>query len=413
MRGLNFSIHQAMSWLALWALTLAASMTCAASPESPAPNTLDVWVLAGQSNMSGGGVIRSFRPDPRVRVFGMDNRWTDAQEPIHRVFDAEAPAYHDTMLRIWPDIDEAVYQRFRAESLAGRPWGGVGPGGAFGAHLAAALRRPIGLIPCALGATDLACWDYRDKSTASLYGAMLDRIRRAGGSLKGLLWYQGEYDANDPLHAAQYGRRFAEWVQALRHDTGRPDLPVIAVQIGRWCSVQPETVQRGWETMRETQRTMPALIPNLWVVASADLELDDMIHISTDGQQQLGRRLATIALAKVYKRGRCQGPIDLDSVQRLDPERGAEVLRVRFRGVTGRLRSAGRITGFTIRSEPSGPCVFQARLDPSDPNAVILRVFPRIPQEASLLYGPGLDPCMSLTDGAGLAVPAFGPIPIR
>lgn len=386
---------------------------CAHLGASPAPPSLDVWVLAGQSNMSGGGVVRPSHVDPRVRVFGMNNRWTDAREPIHRVFEAEAPAYHDTMLRIWPDIDESIYQQFRSESLAGRPWGGVGPGGSFGARLASALNRPIGLVPCALGATDLACWDYCDKSTRSLYGAMLDRIRRAGGTLKGVLWYQGEYDANDPEHAAQYGNRFAEWAKALREDTGRPDLPIIAIQIARWCSLQPDTVHRGWEVMRETQRMLPSLIPNLWVVAAADLELDDMIHLSMDGQQRLGRRLAEVALANVYQRGRCQGPIDLESVQRLAPERNADVVRVRFRGVTGRLRSAGRITGFSIRCEQPGPCVFQASLDPKDPHAVILRVSPRIQGEASLMYGAGLDPCIHLTDGADLAVPAFGPVPIR
>ncbi len=396
-------------------LAVTASASASADPTAPAPPSLDVWVLAGQSNMQGAGVLRGKdRVDTRVKVFGMDNRWDVAREPIHRIFEAEAEAYYETLLLIWQGLTREQYEQIRRESKTVKPWGDVGPGAPFGRHLAKALNKPVGLIPCALGATSLANWDWRkkDEGTRSLYGATLDRIRKAGGTLRGVLWYQGEGDAGDAAQAATYGERFAEWVDAIRRDTGIPDLPVIAVQIGRFCSEQPEPLHRGWEVMRDTQRTMTTLRPNLWVVSAADLELDDLIHVGYDGQQRLGKRLAEVALAKVYHKGRCQGPIDLESVQRLEPERGADVLRVRFKGVTGKLRSAGRPTGFAIRSETPGPHVFQVKLDPTDPHAVIVRVFPRMEQPCSLIYGVGLDPCLNLTDELDMPVPAFGPVAI-
>jgi hypothetical protein len=67
-------------------------------------------------------------------------------------------------------------------------------------------------VACAHGGTSLDQWDHRrrDEGLGSLYGAMLARIRQAGGNLRGLLWYQGESEAMTDS-AATYRRQFASW----------------------------------------------------------------------------------------------------------------------------------------------------------------------------------------------------------
>ncbi|RYG32452.1 MAG: hypothetical protein EOO01_34235, partial [Chitinophagaceae bacterium] len=79
-----------------------------------------------------------------------------------------------------------------------------------------------------------------------LYGAMLERIKLAGGTLRGVLWYQGESDA-DPVQSATYEERFESWVHALRADTGISDLPVIVVQLSRVVNDAPPESHQSWD----------------------------------------------------------------------------------------------------------------------------------------------------------------------
>ncbi len=45
----------------------------------------DLWILAGQSNMEGCGILKrgAVKPHPRVHVFDMADRWQVAEEPLH------------------------------------------------------------------------------------------------------------------------------------------------------------------------------------------------------------------------------------------------------------------------------------------------------------------------------------------
>ncbi len=49
--------------------------------------TRDVWLLIGQSNMQGYGLLREATPpDPRVFNFSSAGTWETAQEPLHRLW---------------------------------------------------------------------------------------------------------------------------------------------------------------------------------------------------------------------------------------------------------------------------------------------------------------------------------------
>jgi len=88
---------------------------------------LNIFLLIGQSNMAGRGrfdEVSTLR-DPQVSMF-QDGRWTVAEEPLH--------------------TDKPIIA-------------GVGLGMSFAVELLTrAHPTPIGLVPCAVGGTQLSRW---------------------------------------------------------------------------------------------------------------------------------------------------------------------------------------------------------------------------------------------------------------
>ena len=219
----------------------------------------------------------------------------------------------------------------------------------------------------------------------------------------------GESDANDKA-APAYGKTFADFIGAVRSELGRADLPFYFVQIGRVISGDDP---KPWNTVQEAQRVIPDEVANTAVVATIDLELDDLIHVGTPGLKRLGRRLANVALREQGKLG-ASAP-NLDRVSR-GP---GDTLVVKFRGVN-RAEQDGEVTGlqpdrhiggFSIRKSDGKdvPLIFDARVGPSK-DAVILKLTGKVPEGASLWYGWGRDPYCNLVDALDMAAPAFGPI---
>ena len=140
---------------------------------------------------------------------------------------------------------------------------------------------PVGLIPCAHGGTSMAQWDpaLKDKGGDSLYGAMIRRFEAIGSKATGVLWYQGEAEAN-PQASAVFARKFEDFVAAVRRDFAQPDLPFYYVQIGRHVSTASG---REWNAVQEAQRVLGDKIPKSGVVGAIDFALDDQIHVSTPG----------------------------------------------------------------------------------------------------------------------------------
>ncbi|MFM7321334.1 MAG: sialate O-acetylesterase [Armatimonadota bacterium] len=376
---------------------------------------VDLWVCAGQSNMAGAGLLPARqRTDPGITMYMDDGVWLTAQEPVSRIFRHPPKAFSNFMIPVWGQ--KAWDDNMAMEKK--RVFGGVGPSLAFARHVRRHTGRRIGLIPCALGATGMSHWspDLLKDGKDSLYGNMIARIREVGGNIKGLLWYQGEGETNPGLQDS-FEKTWLDFVDAVRRDTGIADLPVLYVQISRYCLDTDPDYALKWEQIRDRQRTAAGKRPNLQVVPAIDLPLDDLIHIGTEGHQRLGKRLAEVALGTVYRLPGHASPIDFESAEVLPSmDYLHNTMRVRFRGVSGRLQSAGRASGFSLRSaEPrkDGPTVFKVEFDPKDPAAAILWVSKTIEKPISLYYGAGLDPYCNIVDSKDMAVPAFGPIPIR
>jgi len=377
----------------------------------------DLWVLAGQSNMEGHGVItRQYTPNPKIVMLDLSNEWMPAVPPIHRVYTAAAPVFKKTVMQKNPTLTEETWDKIVADARK-RPAGGAGLEFSFATSIVGATGHFVGLIPCALGSTSMADWDPASLALGerSLYGNMIRRIRMAGGRIKGLLWYQGESDAS-PATVKMFQAAFLDLVDSVRRDTGIADLPVIYVQISRVC-LENQSGALEWEQVREIQRTMAGLRPNLWVVPAIDLPLDDLIHVGTAGHEQLGRRVAEVALTHVYGLRGHGTPIDFKSCEILPPlDVLHHRLRVTFTGVTGHVQAAGRPAGFEFRSEDpkkDGPMIYKVEIDPDQPDSVILWYSKALTAPTKLYYGAGLNTYVNLTDSLDMAVPAFGPIEVQ
>jgi sialate O-acetylesterase len=286
--------------------------------------------------------------------------------------------------------------------------------------MADALGRPIGLIPCARGGTSLHEWSEMEKGSAdSLYGAMLERIGRAGGRLRGVLWYQGESDTNEETDACSYAERLDRWIAALRRDTGMPDLPVAVVQIGRVLQPKngPER-EPGWNMVREALRTLPERIPHTAVTSAVDLPLGDSIHVSTEGLIRLGRRLARLALRLTGRVDISAGPRVREIESWTTSEGGKNGLRVTFDGVTGGWTRTDSIGGFAFHPAEPGPgalppMMINARVDAEAGDDSVLILLDREPGPGERVsYAAGFDPRCDLVDRADMPLCSFLPRPV-
>lgn len=231
---------------------------------------LDLFLLIGQSNMKGRGIMPAEPSrDPRLVMMHLkDDAWYIARHPVHLTGDAA--------------------------TFKGADNAGVGPGLAFAESVAARERTVrVGLIPCAVGGSPIAQW----QKGAKLYDAAIRRAKVAlaetagvRGRIRGALWLQGEADANDarlPVHEA----KLLKLIDDLRADLGEPELPFIACTIGE---MRPEGNGSRRADMNRLLLSLPTKRPHAACVDARDLKthIGDSVHFDTAAQNEIGRRFA-------------------------------------------------------------------------------------------------------------------------
>lgn len=135
-----------------------------------------------------------------------------------------------------------------------------------------------------------------NKVPAYLYNRMIHPLLRY--PIKGVIWYQGESNANNDAQAAAYRQLFAGLIQNWRRGWGQGDVPFLWVQLpnfGRVDSLPPAGA--AWATLRESQTAALAL-PNTGQVVAIDLGDPGDIH--PRNKQPVGQRLALVARKVAY-----------------------------------------------------------------------------------------------------------------
>lgn len=370
----------------------------------------DLWLLAGQSNMEGvGDLVDVEQPDDRVRTFDQTDKWAQATEPLHRLVDA-ADRVH------WRKNKDGQPEKLTGQDLEQYVTNrkkGAGLGLPFAKEILLRTGIPIGLVPCAHGGTSMDQWspELKDKQGDSLYGATLRRFIAVGGRVKGILWYQGESDAN-PKAAPEYAAKMEKLIAAFRQDFSQPEMPFYYVQIGRHVNY---TNANEWNMVQEAERKLESRIPRVGMIPAADLSLDDGIHVSTPDLKRLARRMADVVTHDLYPDAKKYQPYKRGP-RPVSAKRDGGVVRILFAEVNGKLVTTGRLNGFVVCGADGSPLpvVFKQQIDPADGNAVLLHVGPaKLPEGATVRYGLGRDPYLNLNDELDMGTPVFGPLVIE
>ena len=229
--------------------------------EIPAKASFHLFLLVGQSNMAGRGIVDNAgkTTHPRVLMFNKKGEWKPAVDPLH--FDK-------------PNIV------------------GVGPGRAFANAVADADPEiVVGLIPCAVGGSPISAWQrgaYYEPTKSHPWDDALARAELAlkDGQLKGILWHQGESDSKPGL-AEQYEQKLRDLIARFRKKLGAADVPFIVGQMGIFK-------ERPWNEAKkrvdQVHRELPEKMAQTGFASAEKLShKGDEVHFDTASARTLGR----------------------------------------------------------------------------------------------------------------------------
>lgn len=216
------------------------------------PENMQIFLLIGQSNMAGRGVVEAQDQTPHPRVFMLTKAmaWVPAVDPVH----------YDKPERI-----------------------GTGLGKTFGAVLAEADPAvTIGLVPAAFGGSALDEWTPGAPHYLNAVARAKEAIKH--GRLAGILWHQGEADSAPDL-AATYAVRFARMIAHLRADLDAQEVPVIVGETGRF---RPDGA-----AINAVLAGLPRFVPHCALASAEGLaDKGDKLHFDSPAFRELGRRYA-------------------------------------------------------------------------------------------------------------------------
>jgi sialate O-acetylesterase len=126
-----------------------------------------------------------------------------------------------------------------------------------------------------------------------LYNAMIHPIEKL--AIKGTIWYQGENNAG---RAVEYNQAMPLLINDWRKRWQQPAMPFYFVQLASFNAGNGNSNQgSSWAELREAQ-SRAALLPNAGMAVTIDI--GDPIDIHPRNKQDVGIRLADLALQKTY-----------------------------------------------------------------------------------------------------------------
>lgn len=244
----------------------------------------DVFLLIGQSNMSGRGYL--FPDDKRVidGVFLLDSdgKVVPASQPLNRY--------------------SSVRKKLGIQAMC--------LGGSFGYDIYKATGRKVLLVVNARSETSARQWlpdadpviakassDDLFNDGEEIPGLFEEAVRRTKeamryGKLKGILYHQGEQDAYEK-YAPLWGSKVADIASSLRSALKARDVPFVVGEMNH-------NFRRSVFLNPEIQK-IQNMIPNSdWVSAEGCNINKDNLHFSRQGVTLLGHRYAEIILQMAY-----------------------------------------------------------------------------------------------------------------
>jgi len=229
----------------------------------PSKKNLWIFFLVGQSNMAGRGFVEAqdTLADNRVLTVTKNNEWIYAKEPLH---------YYEPALT------------------------GLDCGLSFGKALVHHLDDSItiAVVPCAVGGSAIHQWLgdslFRNVRLLSNFKSKVDFVKNYG-TIKGILWHQGESDAHPEL-AESYAKNLSALVDVFRDYVGNKNLPVLMGNLGNFTN---ENNQRYRKMINKSIDKVAASHKNVAVISTRDLaHKGDHLHFNSASQRIMGERFA-------------------------------------------------------------------------------------------------------------------------
>ncbi|HEY3411996.1 MAG TPA: sialate O-acetylesterase [Armatimonadota bacterium] len=321
----------------------------------------DVWLCSGQSNMEMGiGLVNDAQKEiaaanyPKIRLFNVAKTFNTVPQSTLK----------GEWLLCTPDnIKRGPWEGFSAAAYF------------FGRELNKQLNVPIGLIQSAWGGTNAESWtgaeglaampdfaadlklraDYNAAPAGAtppgpikdnvnfptvLYNGMISPV--IPFAIKGAIWYQGEGNAG---RAYQYRTLLPTMIGDWRHRWNEGRFPFLIVQLAGFMQRKAEPADDAWAELREAQYLTAATGKNIGIATAVDI--GDAGDIHPKNKQEVGRRLALVALARFCgKKVAYSGP----EYRSMKIEKGA--IRLTFDHVGGGLVARdGKTGGFAVAGE--------------------------------------------------------------
>ncbi len=269
----------------------------------------EVWICSGQSNMEftirGLGGWKLYKKE-KIKLkksdFSSIRLCTVDQSP------ERLPS--DSCKASWCEATLATAAEFSATGFF------------FGSALFNMLNVPIGLISSTIGGTPAEAWTAKEclssdpdlafflrspnseswdcAKVSRLFNGMIHPLMNY--RIKGVIWYQGESNRYD---ADCYQKLFSTMIGCWRSGWNQGNFPFYFVQIApfnygeTYCSAA---------YLREAQQ-QALTVPNTGMVVTMDI--GDNADIHPKNKQEVGLRLANLAMAETYGKSgiRCSGPV--------------------------------------------------------------------------------------------------------
>lgn len=236
----------------------------------------DLYVIAGQSNSAGYGKDYIYDPcELGVHILKNNGNWHLAVHPLQDSTGAEENPVN-------MDVGSTGHSLYLS----------------FAKYLKRELHYPIGLIQTSRGGSFMEQWS---PNGGELYVNMIERIKKAGDKVKGIVWYQGCSDAREDLCSVYYDR-FIEWKKSVCSDLKEPELPIFVFQLNRCYKGKMEDSDYSWGMIRECQRLFGHKEHVHTIPTSDSVVSDGWGHNSAKSNVVLGERLAKVVLNHVYQK---------------------------------------------------------------------------------------------------------------
>lgn len=230
--------------------------------KTPNPDSVFVFIMAGQSNMAGRGKVEPFDTIPNNRLLTVNNqsKLIIAKEPLH------------------------FYEQTRT---------GLDCGVSFGTSILNKTQNKnyILILPTAVGGSSIQQWTndsvFRGVKLLSNFIEKVE-IGKKYGTIKGILWHQGETNTTNKEDIDLYQKRLSILFDKFRQIVNNDTLPIIIGELGSF-----NKENKKWQRINSAIHQYTEKDKFSEYINTQDFNhRGDGIHFDSKGQRKMGKRFA-------------------------------------------------------------------------------------------------------------------------